>query len=342
MQHAHADYVADWKTQVIREGLATRGIDTVVRPIKTSPPKSRRRATLHGKRAKSGATVGFFGGASSTLVQISDCQILDPEILAAIPALEALTVLGASRKGILHFDVVISTNGLDVNVRDGKPLTPEMMTLFAGIAREHRLARVSWDGEFLANRLPPTQKFGDVSVVPPPGAFLQATKDGELSLWDAVHEVIQDQGRVVDLFAGCGTFSLPAAKSSEIWALESAKDLTDALEQGWRNSSGLKALHAECRDLFRRPVLSNEFDGYDAVIIDPPRAGAEAQTQQIASSTVGKVAAVSCNPVTFARDAKILVDAGFSLDWVQPVDQFRWSSHVELAAQFTNLHMAPR
>ena len=157
---------------------------------------------------------------------------------------------------------------------------------------------------------------------------------------DCVAEAVGDAKRVIDLFAGCGTFSLPAAKTAEVWALEGEAALIDALDKGWRQATGLKQVKAETRDLFRRPVLAAELKNIEAAIIDPPRAGAEAQSLELAKSDVPTIAAISCNPVTFARDAELLIKGGYRLDWVQPVDQFRWSSHVELAAQFTRAHMA--
>jgi 23S rRNA (uracil1939-C5)-methyltransferase len=153
-------------------------------------------------------------------------------------------------------------------------------------------------------------------------------------------EAAAGASQIADLFAGCGTFTLPAAKQAEVWALEGEADLIQALDQGWRQADGLKKVKAETRDLFRRPVLAEEMRKLEAITIDPPRAGAEAQSQEIAKSQVPRIAAVSCNPVTFARDAEILINGGYRLDWVQPVDQFRWSAHVELAAQFTRPHMA--
>ena len=171
-------------------------------------------------------------------------------------------------------------------------------------------------------------------VWPPPGAFLQATEDGEAALRAAVVEAVGDAGSIVDLFAGCGTFTLPLARTSEVHGVEGDAALVDAMDAAWRKATGLKQVTGETRDLFRRPLLSDELNRFEAVVIDPPRAGAEAQCRELARSVVPGIASVSCNPVTFARDAKILSDAGYRLDWVDVVDQFRWSPHVELAARF--------
>ena len=183
------------------------------------------------------------------------------------------------------------------------------------------------------------QRFGRALVAPPPGAFLQATAEGEAALLAAIISAIGPAKKIVDLFAGIGTFTLPLAISAEVHAVESEGPMIAALDKGARTAEGLKRITTEVRDLFRRPLEADEFKGVDAVVIDPPRAGAEAQTAALARARVPVIAFVSCNPVTFARDAKVLVAAGYILDWVQVVDQFRWSAHVELVARFT---LAPR
>ncbi|SHF37308.1 23S rRNA m(5)U-1939 methyltransferase [Litoreibacter ascidiaceicola] len=337
MQHASDDFVAEWKTDVIRLGLSARGIETDIRPILTSPAQSRRRATLHGRRTKKGAMVGFFGRGSDALIEVPDCKLLDPALIAAFPVLEELTVAAASRKSTVGLVVTLSEAGLDIDIRDAKPLEPQGILEMAALAERHKLARLSWDGEAVATREPPVQSFGKGKVAPPPGAFLQATAHGQAALLGCVQEALGDAKQVVDLFAGCGTFTLPAAEKAEVWALEGEAALIDALDAGWRKAVGLKKVKAEVRDLFRRPLLPQELRKTDAVIIDPPRAGAEAQTIELAQSGVKRIAAVSCNPISFARDAEILINGGYRLDWVQPVDQFRWSSHVELAAQFSKV-----
>jgi len=339
LQHASDAFVAAWKTDVISTGLAARGIETEIRPTLTSPPQSRRRATLHGKRTKSGAMVGFFAPASDTLIETPNCQLLHPDLMVALDALTEITIFGASRKGLIGLQVATTLNGLDLNVTDAKPLDAKGIVEAAAFARKYGLARLSWDGETVAARLPAIQRFGKSDVHPPPGAFLQATEHAQTALQTAISEALGSPKRVVDLFAGCGTFTLPISEIAEVWALENDPDLIAALDQAWRKTEGVKLITSDTRDLFRRPVLAEEFRKFDAVIIDPPRAGAEAQTHELAKSDIATVAAVSCNPVTFARDAEILIAGGYRLNWVQPVDQFRWSAHVELAAQFTKDHM---
>ncbi len=335
LQHASDGFVEEWKTGVVRQALAGQGLEAPFRPTLTSPANSRRRATLAGRRLKSGARVGFHGRASDSVTAIPDCRLLDPALIAALPALEALVTEGGSRKGELRLTVTLYPQGIDVAVEDGKPLDRALRQSLPQIAGAHRLARLTWNGEGLFQDQPPMLAMGRARVSPPPGAFLQATPQGEAALLAAVREAVGAARQVVDLFAGCGTFALPLAETAEVHAVEGAAPMLAALDLGWRNAAGLKKVTTEARDLFRRPLLPDELRAFGAVVIDPPRAGAEAQIAELAASAVPVIAHVACNPVTFARDARALVQAGYRLDWVQVVDQFRWSAHVELAARFS-------
>lgn len=333
--HATDTFTANWKTGVIRQALEAHGLDAEFRPIATSPAFSRRRATLSARRGKKGVMVGFHGRRSGVITAIDRCQLLVPELLAAIPAVEALTVAGGSRKGELAVNLTMSSVGMDVSVRGGKPLDRELETNLAQILQEFHLARLAWDGEVIATETAPYQQFGKAQVTPPPGSFLQATHQGETALVDAVRDAIVSAKSVVDLFAGAGTFSLPLAEQAEVHAVEGISAMMQALDAGWRRAQGLKTVTTKTRDLFRQPLLPDELNRFEGIVIDPPRAGAQAQVAEIAQSQVTQVAMVSCNPVTFARDAQVLVAGGYHLDWVLPVDQFRWSPHVELAASFS-------
>lgn len=334
LQHASDPFVAQWKTDVVRYALTAQGIETEFRPILTSGAKSRRRASISARRTKKGALAGFHARASDTIVAIPECQLLDPALLAAIPVAEELAVVGGSRKGELSVLVTASESGLDLAVTGGKPLDGQLRIDLAAVTERFGLARLAWEDEVVAMRHAPVQDLGGVKVMPPFGAFLQATKDGESALRDAVLEIVQGCDPVVDLFAGCGTFALPIARKAEVHAVEGSREMTAALDRGWREAQGLKRVTHEARDLFRRPLLPDELSKFGAAVIDPPRAGAEAQVQELAKSRIPVIAFVSCNPVTFARDAKILLEAGYALDWVQVVDQFRWSAHVELVGRF--------
>lgn len=335
MQHANDEFVAAWKVDVIRSALAGQGLEVPLWPILTSPPRSRRRATIAGRRTKGGALLGFHARGSDTLVAVPQCQLLHPDLMAAFPALEALVITGGSRKTELALTVTRTLAGPDVSVIGGKPLDGPLRMELARVAEARGLSRLTWEHEVVALRAAPMQHMGRALVAPPPGAFLQATEAGQADLLAAVQEAVGNAKRITDLFAGAGTFTLPLAEQAEVHAVEGDAAMMAALDKGWRQAEGLKRVTTEARDLFRRPLEPDEFRSMQAVVIDPPRAGAEAQTKTLAVARVPVIASVSCNPVTFARDAKILTAAGYRLDWVQPVDQFRWSAHVELAARFS-------
>jgi 23S rRNA (uracil1939-C5)-methyltransferase len=339
LMHARDEFVSSWKRDVVVAALAAQGIDAEVLAPVTSPPRSRRRAVLTGRRLKSGPVVGFHAPASDVVTPISDCHLLAPDLMKALPACADLTARFGSRKGALRFHVVTSSAGVDLDMEGATdPDGPARIDL-AEIAGQHDLARLSVSGEVIVERRPPAQRFGAASVVPPPGAFLQATREGEECLVTAALRGLGRAERVVDLFSGCGTFSLPIAKHAEVHAVETDPAMLAALDSAWRKAESLKRVSTEARDLFRRPLEPDELRAFDAVIIDPPRAGAEAQMQRLAASDVSRVVSISCNPVTFARDAKILCDAGFGMGAVQVVDQFRWSPHVELVTTLTRPHM---
>ena len=335
MQHASDAFVADWKTTIVRTALAAQGLEADLRPIITSPPRSRRRATLAARRTKGGVLMGFHSRASDVLVGVPECQLLHPDLIGAFPALEAIVKLGGSRSQEMDLAITRTSSGGDVAVTGGKPADSTQRMDLARLVEAFGLARLSWNGEVIAQRAQPMMRFGRANVPLPVGAFLQATAEGEAALLASVKGAVGPARRIIDLFAGIGTFGLPLAENAEIHAVEGDVAMLTALDKGFRMAEGIKRVTNDIRDLYRRPLEPDEFKGYDAVVIDPPRAGAEAQSHTLAKSKVPVIAAVSCNPATFARDAKILTQAGYKLNWVQVVDQFRWSPHVELAAQFT-------
>jgi 23S rRNA (uracil1939-C5)-methyltransferase len=335
LMHGRDEFVADWKAGVVRHALAAQGLEAPIRGVATSPERSRRRATLSGRRTKKAAIVGFHGRASGTLVDLNGCILLHPDLMAGLPVLRQITELGGSRKAELSLNVARSEEGLDLAVSGGKPMDPALFASLASLAETADLARLTWDDEIVVTRRPPVQVMGTARVAPPPGAFLQATAEGETALNAAVRAAVGPARRIADLFAGAGTFALPLSQTAEVHAVESDATMLAALDLGWRHANGLHRVTTEARDLFRRPLLPDELAKFDAVVLDPPRAGAEAQVAEIARSGLRHLAYVSCNPVTFARDAKLLIDAGFSLGWIEVVDQFRWSTHVELAAGFS-------
>ncbi len=334
LQHASDGFLADWKRGIVVQALERRGLSAAFRPVQTSPARSRRRAVFGGQRTRQTGTVGFHGRRSGTLVEISECALIRPEILAAKPVLEALTGAGATRGGTIRLSVTSGPAGLDIDATEARALDGPLSITLAGLAEEGDLARLTWNGETLSLRRPPFQPMGKAQVVPPPGAFLQATAEGALALTEAAREAVGKARRIADLFAGCGTLSLPLAERAEVRAVEGESAMLAALDLAARRTPGLRPVKTERRDLFRRPLLPLELKGFDAVVIDPPRAGAEVQSRRLAESAVKRIAMISCDPVSFARDAAILTAGGYRLDWVQVVDQFRWSAHVELAALF--------
>jgi 23S rRNA (uracil1939-C5)-methyltransferase len=336
LQHASDGFLATWKRDQIAAALASRGISGVeLRETVTSPVNSRRRATFAARRTKKTVQVGFRARGSDEVVPLTECPLIDPALFAAVPAISEAAVLGASRKGVIRATATITLGGIDLAIEDAKPLERQGIVEAAALADRYDLARLTWNGEVQAARRPAAQRFGTAEVTPPPGGFLQATRPGETALIGAVKEAVGKAERIADIFAGCGTFSLPLAAQAEIHAVEGDKALMAALDAGWRAAPGLRKVMTEVRDLFRRPLLSTDLAPFDAVVIDPPRAGAVAQTEELAAHGPSRIAAVSCNPATFARDARTLIDGGYRLDWVLPVDQFRWSPHVELAARFS-------
>jgi 23S rRNA (uracil1939-C5)-methyltransferase len=334
LQHASDAFVAGWKISVVEAALRAQEIDTNVAQIETSPTNSRRRATLSVKRTKKGAMSGFHARGSDVIIEIPDCKLLDPLVLAGREVAEDIAIVAGSRKGALSITITKSLNGLDIHVAGGKPIDGQLRVDMAAMIGRHNLARLAWDGEVIAEAHPAYQQFGKARVVPPPGAFLQATEQGEASLLAHVLEATKGAKSVADFFSGSGTFTLPMAEFCEVRAFESAPDMIEALDKGWRMAVGLKKVSAEVRDLFRHPLMPEDMTKFDAVVIDPPRAGAKAQVEQLAASDVPVIAFVSCNPVTFARDARILIDGGYDVGDVQVVDQFRWSPHIEVFAKF--------
>ncbi|MDF2235550.1 class I SAM-dependent RNA methyltransferase [Albimonas sp. CAU 1670] len=337
LQHGSDAFVAAWKRERVIEALASRGLEAEVRPTATAPAASRRRATFSGRRTRASAIVGFHERRDERLAEVPECKVLDPALLAGIEGLRALVVAGAGRRGEMKLAVTLTEAGLDVDARGGRKLDERLRMELPGIAAQAGLARLTWEGEPVSSPHPPVVQVGIARPVLPPAAFLQATPEAEAMLAAAVDEALgRKVGRVADLFCGVGAFALRLAERMEVRAIDSDKAMVAALAAAWRGAGGrLKKVEAEARDLFKRPLIGPEFKGLDAVVIDPPRAGAKAQSEALAASAIPRIAAVSCNPETFARDARILVDGGYRLDWVLPVDQFRWSAHVELAAAFS-------
>ncbi len=266
---------------------------------------------------------GFHARGSDVIVPVPNCKLLHPDLMALLPAVDGLVQVGGSRSQELSVTLTRTLSGPDVQVNGGKPLDAALRMELARLVERLGLARLTWGDETVALRTVPETAFGGVKVALPPAAFLQATAEGEAALLALVRRALGAQDRVVDLFAGLGTFSLPLAREAEVAAYEGESALVTALDRAVRNAQGLKRVCVEKRDLFRRPLEPDELQGLTGVVIDPPRAGAEAQAARLAASAVPVIAMVSCNPASFARDARILCAGGYRLDWVVVVDQFR-------------------
>jgi 23S rRNA (uracil1939-C5)-methyltransferase len=337
LQHwAPAPY-RDWKRGLVVEALAEMGFAgaaELVDPLIDAHGEGRRRAVFHAwRRGRDVLEVGFAALRAHHVVAIDHCPVLAPSLKGAIEAAWAIAEALAAERKPLDIQVTASEAGLDVDVRGSGPLTPARMSDLARLADVHRLARLTRHGEIVARRTPPTVTMGRAQVVLPPGAFLQATAAGEATLAALVLEHCGAAKSVGDLFAGVGPFALRLAERTKVMAADADGEAIAAL-QAAAKTPRLKPITAERRDLFARPYLAKELARLDAVVFDPPRQGAEMQARELAASAVPILVAVSCNPLTFARDGRILVDGGYRLTRVTPVDQFLYSAHVELVARF--------
>ncbi|MFD3264964.1 class I SAM-dependent RNA methyltransferase [Phenylobacterium ferrooxidans] len=341
LQHwEHAAYLA-WKVERLRKTLGLQHIETEILAPFASPPASRRRLALHARPGKRGeARLGYKTRKSWDVIDIAVCPIADPRLEAALPALRRLAApLLQHPKSAPTLHVTLTTEGLDVEItgveRKSGGLSADARMQLGQIAAEAGFARVTMDGEVQYGARQPLIRVGPAVVALPAGAFLQAVPAAEAMMAAFAVEQVAGAERIADLYCGVGTFTFRLAQVAPVYAADGHAPAIRALTQAIATAPGLKGVTAETRDLARRPVLAVEFKKIDTVLFDPPRAGALEQTAEIAASKVAKVIGVSCNPATFARDARVLIDAGFSLDRVLPVDQFLWSPHVELVGVFT-------
>jgi 23S rRNA (uracil1939-C5)-methyltransferase len=334
LQHWATARYREWKRGLVKESLSQAGLDAPVDDLVDAHGEGRRRAVLHARRGQRDVLkVGFAAPRAHQIIAIDRCPILAPALEGAFAAAWAIAETIESMRKPLDIQVTATENGLDVDLRGSGPLTAAATTSLARVATQHKLARLTRHGEIVAQRLAPTITIGRARVMLPPGAFLQATAAGEAALAALVLEHCEKAGRIADLFAGVGPFALRLAEKARVTAVDSDKDAIAALKRASETTQGLKPVTAEVRDLFRRPFAASELKPFDCVVFDPPRQGAEAQAHALAASNVPMVVAVSCNPATFARDARILVDGGYRLVRVAPIDQFLYSPHVEIVAR---------
>jgi 23S rRNA (uracil1939-C5)-methyltransferase len=335
IQHWQPDSYAAWKRRIVVDTLGHAGIECTVGDLIDAHGAGRRRITAHARRGSDGELrTGFAAASSHAIVVIDDCPILDPGLRGALHAARALAEILKPMTKPLDIQVTATAGGLDVDVRGSGPLPTAMIATLSRVAEQHRLARLTRHGELVLMRSPPVVSMGTAQVMLPPGSFLQATAAGEEALAALVFKHCKGAKHIADLFCGVGPFALRLATRARIAAFDSDSSAVTALQKAATSTPGLKPIKAETRDLFRRPLMPQELRDYDAVIFDPPRQGAQAQAERLAASKVPVVVAVSCNATTFARDARILIDGGYRIEGVTPVDQFRHTPHVELVARF--------
>lgn len=333
-QHMGGDLYAEWKRGQVVTALSRAGLAAEVAPLVEAHGAGRRRVTFHGRLGDGGMRVGFMAARSHDLIDVEACPVLAPGLARAPAVAQHLANrLRASNKP-LDIQLTASEAGLDVDIRGHGPAGDSLRRALTEAAERLDLARLSMHGEIVVERRAPFQLMGKAAVTPAPGGFLQATAEGEAALSRLVLAAIPKAKRVADLFAGCGPFSLRLAERAQVSAFESDAAAVQALSRAARHAQGLRPIAAEARDLFRRPLLEHELNAFDAVVLDPPRAGAEAQAKRLAASKVPLVAYVSCDVGSFARDAALLVAGGYALEAVTPVDQFRYSAHIELVGVF--------
>ena len=341
LQHWAAEPYLAWKREQVAIALGRVGITTEILETFATPAHTRRRLALHARRDGRVVRLGFKARRSWRLVELDVCVIADPALVRALPALRALAEPFLEHpKSAPTLHVTRTLTGLDIDItgverKTGGGLSGGARSRAAEAAASGDFARVTLAGEVVYQARQPVVKLGPAVVALPPGAFLQATPEAEAAMAAAVVGATVGASRIADLYCGVGTFTFRLAQASSVYAADSSAPAVRALASAVGTAPGLKGVTAEARDLGRRPLLAMEMKALDAVVFDPPRAGALEQSREIAASKVSRVVGVSCNPVTFARDAHILADAGFRLETVKPIDQFLWSPHIELVGVFS-------
>lgn len=337
LQHADEEALRRFVTDRVTFAAEKQGIAIgEVLPTHLSPPNSRRRATLHALPTAKGAVLGFREGGSHKIVDLQECHILRPELTAIVPALRAFIARHGGKRAV-DVELTLVDQGVDCSFKHLSLEGLEATEAALELAQTSGLARLTLDQgygpEAMLEPEPATITLSGCPVGFPPGSFLQATQDGEDALVADATAWIGDASSVADLFAGLGTFAFALAGNAKVLAAEAARDTHLACKSAAaRAGLPMAAMH---RDLFRNPLQPDELARFEAVLLDPPRAGAKEQVARIAESTVNRVVYISCNPVSWSRDSAHLVQAGFKLQSLRPVGQFRWSTHVELASYFT-------
>ncbi|GAA0530732.1 class I SAM-dependent RNA methyltransferase [Rhizomicrobium palustre] len=323
------------KQELVLAALKLEGVAAELRDVVEVPPATRRRAALKVKLKDGVVEIGFHAAKTHDIVDMAECQVMTPALLKLLPGLRRMFKEVLAPRGDADMRLTETDAGVDLALRWNKKLDEATRTALAIWADKLGLVRVSVGGQVLTSFAEAKVRLGKASVPLPPEAFLQPSREGEAILQGFVREALSGAKKIADLFSGCGTFSFVLAEKARVHAVELEAPMLEALAAGVKSASGLKPITTEKRNLFKRPLTRFELNLYDGLCLDPPRAGALEQAKEIAASKLPRIAYVSCDATTFARDAKVLIDGGYKLGPVLPVDQFLWSSHIELAAQFT-------
>jgi 23S rRNA (uracil1939-C5)-methyltransferase len=336
LQHWSEAPYREWKEALIAAAFSRAGIEASLEPLRTYPVSSRRRATFTARKDRGKIELGFQAARTHSLIDLEECPILLPELAASIPHLRAALGPALSARSEAKVHVTAAANGLDC-VIEGTPPLPGVQPALAQTLLAAGFIRAVWNGEPIVLAAAPYVLCGPAKVKLPPGAFLQAVEACEKDMAAWLLAALSEEkasGPICDLFAGLGAFTFPAAGTAPVTAFEDSAAAIEAIAVAAKNTKGIKPITATRRDLYRNPLGPAELNKFAAIIADPPREGAEAQCRALTSSKVPVVAMVSCNPVTFARDAAILTAGCFQLVRLAAFDQFRFSAHVEITALF--------
>jgi 23S rRNA (uracil1939-C5)-methyltransferase len=338
LQHISDAAYRDWKLDRLLQPLRRADVQPDrLHPLHVSPPASRRRVVVKVEKRGQKLALGFYEQASHRLVPITACPVLHPALFGLFAPIQTHLAAAMAEKQTADIALTLTRGGVDMTVIAAFPPSLHLREVLGQLADAENIARLYWRDKKTGKLDPvslretPFIRFGSFSVTPPPGGFLQATEDGEQALITAALNGVGTAGRVIDLFSGCGTFALSLPEGVEVHAVEGDKAALSALAAAAR---GQKRITTEQRDLFRDPVPSTDLQDYDAALIDPPRVGAKAQMMELGKSGIPRIVSISCSPTSFARDARILQDAGYRLSWLAPIDQFLWSPHLEAVGLF--------
>ena len=333
VQHLSSKAYLEWKTNILIDGLASQNIEIEIQPIISFQSDKRRRAVFSAMHSSDGVKIGFLQKSSHIITNIDNCPIITAPITSKIEAIKKIIRPILPAKGIISIYVLNCDNGLDIHVEARSKLGERPRRSAIQIALDEKIARLSYGDELLVESIRPALKMGIANVHVPPGTFVQVVAGGEQKMTELVCQHLDGCKHVIDLFCGVGTFALRLGEKSVITACENSQPALDALDEAWRGTGGrLKTIRTQKRDLFVRPFMADKLKKIQGVVFDPPRAGAKAQAIQLAHSKVKKIAAISCNPVTLARDLAILIEGGYKLLSITPIDQFIYTPHVEVVA----------